>query len=214
MKEEPAITEELLTRWIDGVATAEENTHIESRSARHPALETERRAAMSLGNLLREHLPSSQEPPSADFFTSSVMSEIRRTSAVPPLRRSGTSWLERLRAPWFAPVASAALVAAGFMLWNTRHQQGAATAASNLYAPDPRVVATSYFSEEAGATVIDLDNLDALPNDREVRAFDIANSEPPAPGQPHVLFAAARPGEAVMVLSKDGREVPRISILH
>ena len=214
MKEEPAINEELLTRWIDGQTTPEENARMESMCAHQPELAAERQSASALGNLLRQHLPAAQEPPSPEFFNSGIMTEIRRSMPAPAAARSAPRWMEWLRSPWFAPAASAALVAVGFMAWQGRATTTPQAFVSTIYAPDPRVQASTFFSEEAGATVIDLQNLEALPNDREVRAFDIASSEPAAPGSPQILFAAARPEQPVMVLNLDSRETPRISVLQ
>ena len=119
-----------------------------------------------------------------------------------------------LRAQWFAPLASAAAVAVVFFVWNHREPSVAPGLLAQTYTPDPKVTASTYYSEEAGATVIDLHNLDAVPDDHEVRAFDVASAEPAEPGSPQVFYAANDDARPVLVLSRDGREAPRVSVVH
>jgi hypothetical protein len=184
------LNEELMTRWIDGHLTPD------------------------LGGLLRQHLPSVMEPPSPEFFTSRIMEEIKGASVVtlPVARPAGfRSWL---RQPWFAPLASAAAVALLFLAMNGARPGAAATSVARAYAPDPKVVANAFYSEEAGAVVIDLQGLEAVPDDREIRAYDVADAAPAAPGQPLVLHAATDPDRAILVLSPDASAGPRFRDLN
>lgn len=213
------LNEDLLTRWIDGQLTPEESALIEQQAALMPELQLEKEQASQLGDLLRTHLPAIQEPPSPEFFTSSIMEEIRRelpATGTTARKSRPPAWLRWLEIPWIAPLASAAAVAVGFMLWNNAAGTTAGPSGSPLaqtYTPDPKITASAWYSEEAEATVIDLQNLDAVPDDREIKAFDVASAEPSQPGEPTVLYAAGskRP---VMVLSKDARENPRITTLQ
>src|SRR5204862_1965431 len=112
-------------------------------------------------------------------------------------------WLNFLRTPWFAPLASAAVVAVAFLTWNhfVGGIAGAGGVAQSLtYTPDPTVVANAYYSAEAGATVIDLQHLTPVPNDREIKAFDVASSGPSIPGEPMVFVAANDANRVVFVL--------------
>ena len=209
------LNEDLLTRWVDGKLTLEEDALVAEQLAQSPELLRDKEAATRIGALLRAHLPLSLEPPSPEFFTSSIMEEIRRGNpgaplkAVLPSRRWG--WL---RARWFAPIVSAAAVAVAFMVWTDRPAPALPVQLAQTYTPDPKITANSYYSEEAEATVIDLQNLDAVPDDREIKAFDVASVEPAAPGMPQVFYAANDASRPVLVLSKDGRETPRVSLVH
>jgi hypothetical protein len=146
------------------------------------------------------------------------MDEVNRELPVRhPLKATGTSaakasWLSWFRVPWFPPLASAAAVAVAFLTWN--HYMGGATADGGIaqtltYAPDPNVVANSYYSAEAEATVIDLQNLPPVPNSREIRASDVAASaEPVGPGQPEIFYAASDATRPVFIRSSDAFDNP------
>lgn len=209
------LNEDLLTRWVDGHLTPEEAALVAEQSASTPGLLREKLAAAHIGALLREHLPVSLEPPSPEFFTSSIMEEIRRELPAAPVRAARASRLrDWLRTPWFAPIASAAVVAIAFMAWNHRADHAPPAQFAQTYTPDPKITANSYYSVEAEATVIDLQNLDAVPDEHQIKAYDVASAEPPAPGMPQVFYAANDTGRAVFVLSKNGRETPRVSDVH
>ncbi len=209
------LNEDLLTRWVDGHLTPEEAALVAEQSAQAPELLREKQAAAHIGALLREHLPVSLEPPSPEFFTSSIMEEIRRELPAAPVKAARPSRLpEWLRAPWFAPVASAAAVAVAFLAWNHRVAPAPSGLFAQAYTPDPKITANSYYSEEAEATVIDLQNLDAVPDEHEIKAFDVASAETSAPGMPRVFYAARDASRPVFILSKDGRETPRVSVVY
>ena len=213
------LNEELLTRWIDGQLTPEESARVAQQLAAAPELRREMEEASQLRTLLRAHLPVQAEPPSPEFFTSSVMEEIRRTTpegrpAAPVRRAGGASWLNWLRTPWFAPVASAAVLAVAFFIWRPAPAgAGSSELLAQAYTPDASIRATAYYSEEAAATVIDVQNV-TVPDDREIKAFDVASAEPPAPGEPQVLYAAHDAARPVMVLSLDNAQKPRVSLIH
>ena len=211
------LNEELMTRWIDGHLTPEEMVAVERALAVKPLMMREKESAQHLGGLLRQHLPSVMEPPSPEFFTSRIMEEIKGAPVVtlptvPVARPAGfRSWL---RQPWFAPLASAAAVALLFLAMNGARPGAAATRVARAYAPDPKVVANAFYSEEAGAVVIDLQGLEAVPDDREIRAYDVADAAPAAPGRPLVLHAANDPDRAILVLSPDASAGPRFRELN
>ena len=211
------LNEELMTRWLDGHLTPEELVAVERALAVKPMMMREKESAQHLGGLLRQHLPSVMEPPSPEFFTSRIMEEIKGAPVVtlpaaPVARPAGfRSWL---RQPWFAPLASAAAVALLFLAMNGARPGAAASSVARAYAPDPKVVANAFYSEEAGAVVIDLQGLEAVPDDREIRAYDVADAVPAAPGQPLVLHAANDPDRAILVLSPDASAGPRFRDLN
>ncbi len=211
------LNEELMTRWIDGQLTPEESATVERALVAEPALASEKDSAMQLGRMLRQHLPASVEPPSPEFFTNRIMEEIRGTPVgtprcEPSTRKSGLGSL--LNRSWFAPLASAAAVAVLFLTWNGMRAPQSASNVARVYAPDPNVVAHSYYSEDAGATVIDLKGLEAVPDDHEVRAYDVADASPASPGRPLVLHAAAQPGRAILVVTAEPGQGPRFHELN
>ncbi|HWB03343.1 MAG TPA: hypothetical protein VG796_09985 [Verrucomicrobiales bacterium] len=215
------LNEDQITRWIDGELPPKEASLFNQRADATPELLLQRDAASQLGELLRQHLPSKLEPPSPEFFTSSVMDEVTRdlpvkSATVAPVAKF-RNLFNFLRTPWFAPLASAAVVAVAFLTWNHFTGGGApggSVAATQTYAPDPNVVASAYYSADADATVIDLQNLTPVPNSREIRAFDVASVEPAAPGEPVIFYAANDSTRAVFVLSRDANHTPRIAAVN
>lgn len=213
------MNEELMTRWIDGQLSPAEQASVDRLLLNQPSLLREKETAQRLGGLLRGHLPATLEPPSPEFFTSRIMDEIHAGPALPVSKSTKTvekvsfwSWLRR---PWFAPLASAAAVALIFVSLNEARPAAAPSMeTARIYAPDPNVVARTFYSESAGATVIDLQGLTPVPDDQEIRAFDLASSGPTAPGQPQVFYAATDPGRAVLAVSSGADEAPRMKALH
>ena len=210
------INEDLLTRWIDGQLTPEEAARVEQHLATDPQFLRDKQGAVHVRSLLRTHLPASVEPPSPEFFTSSVMEEIRRevpaARSAPAKRES--AWRAWLRTPWFAPVASAAVVALAFILfWRPNRINPSVDLLAQAYTPDPSITATVYVSEEAEATVIDLQNA-TVPDNQNIEAFDVASADPPAPGEPQILFAASDTARPVMVLSLDSAQKPKVNVVR
>jgi hypothetical protein len=211
------VNEELMTRWIDGHLSAAEMEAVERAVAADPLLAREKDSAQRLGGLLRGHLPANLEPASPEFFTSRIMEEIQgvpllRTTAPSPARPGGVlSWL---KSAWFAPLASAAAVALLFLIANGSRTGAVRNDVARVYTPDPNVIANSYYSEEAGATVIDLTGLQAVPADREIKAYDIAEAAPAGRGKPQIFHAANDPGRAVLVLAPDTAEGPQFRELN
>ena len=210
--------EELMTRWIDGHLSPEEMATVERALSAAPMMAREKESAQFLGGLLRQHLPNTMEPPSPEFFTSRIMEEIQgapvvKTIAPAAARRSvdSVSWF---RQQWFAPLASAAAVALLFLTMNGSRFGSHSSTVARAYAPDPKVVVSTFYSEEAGATVIDLKGLDAVPDDREIRAYDVADASPASFGKPLVLHAASDPGRAIMVLAPTATGTPRFRDLN
>ena len=199
------LNEELMTRWIDGHLSPVEMAAVERALAAEPALVREKESARKLGGLLRQHLPATMEPPSPEFFTSRIMEEIQGApvmTATPSAPARGVvRAIPWFRQQWFAPFASAAAVALLFLATNGPRSVGNTSSVARAYAPDPNVVVCAFYSEAAGATVIDLKGLEAVPDDREIRAFDVADADAPTPGQPLVLHAANDPARAVLVLA-------------
>jgi anti-sigma factor RsiW len=210
------LNDDLFTRWIDGELPPKEASLLNERASATPELLLQKESVSQLGELLRKHLPAKLEPPSPEFFTSSVMDEVTRDLPARPVTvaRSSrvSSWLNFLRTPWFAPLASAAVVAVAFLTWNhfTGGTGTGGVAQTQAYAPDPNVVATAYYSSDAEATVIDLQHLAPVPDSRDIRAFDVASVEPATPGEPWTFYAASDATRPAFVLSKDVRGAPRI----
>jgi anti-sigma factor RsiW len=207
------MNEELLIRWVDGQLTREESARVEQYLAAEPDLRRGKDEAAQLRTLLRAHLPATVEPPSPEFFTSRVMEEIRRDTpaARAPEKKRASRWAW-LREEWFAPLASAAALVLIFIIWRPSVPVKEELLVQ-AYTPDPHITARAYYSDEAQATVIDLQNA-SVSDDRDIKAFDVASADPPAAGEPQVFYAANDSARPVMVLSLDSAEKPRVTIVH
>ena len=212
------LNEELMTRWIDGHLSPEEMAAVERAIAAEPLLAHEKESAQRLGGLLRQHLPAELEPPSSEFFTSRLMEEIKGAPVVETLaptgKRGAAARVAWFRQAWFPPLASAAAVALLFLAMNGSRSGESGPRTARAYAPDPKVIASAFYSEEASATVIDLKGLDAVPDDREIRAYDVAEAGPVTPGKPLVLHAANDPERAILVLAPGTSGTPRVHELN
>jgi hypothetical protein len=208
MNDEPNLPpqDEQLLRWIDRSLPEDQLKALDLSAT--PAWHEQRAASQLTGNLLRSSLPRTVELPSPDLFTSRIMEAVQRDAPATAPASNITPFPSRFR-QWFAPLASAALVAAGFLLWNANPHPRSSPVAET-YTPDSRVIARAYFSDDADATVIDLENLEAVPDSREIRAFNIASADPAAPGEPQIFYAANGTRKPVVVLSHDAASAPHL----
>lgn len=193
--------DEQLLRFMDGLDPHD-----------HPEWQQEKAAAQQLGQLLRSHLPSHAEPPSAEFFTSQIMAQITPAG---PVRAevSARAGLMDIFRRWFAPLATAAavLVVGGIMM---KRQAAGGSREAFAYTPIANVKATLDFNEEAGATVIDLTGLTAIPDAQEIKAFNVATSEAVVPGSTQRFLAANDPQKLLFVLFANDDGGPQIREVH
>jgi hypothetical protein len=137
----------------------------------------------ALGELLRR--TAAPELPYPDFFNAQLQRRIREEQvpapAAPPAR---VSWFERIfRSPWALAGAAAVLAAVAWMGWDNGGARGGNQVIS-LFSPESRTAPEVFFSEEAEATVILLDSVEAYPADRAIVAS--------VPAVGNVLVAAGR----------------------
>lgn len=187
-----------LLRFIDGLDTGV-----------HPEWNEEKASAEQLGRLLRSHLPSHAEPPSPEFFTSQIMAQVAPPAVVRAPAPAGGGLLDIFRR-WVAPLATAAavLVVGGIILKRDAANSGRE---SSAYTPIANVTATLKYNEAAGATVIDLSGLPAIPDDREIKAFNVASSEAVVPGATRRFYAANDPQKLVFVMFANDDGGPQIN---
>lgn len=165
--------ETLLARWLEDDLEGAELAAFERDIADDAGRFAERERIRALKRDLATLLPSSVEPPYPDFFNSRIERAIREQSgplAEPVARRSG--W----RAFWM-PATAVAGMALAFWLGTkagTRTEVVAAPAPPpveiaeapqpGLYTPERGVDAEWFSSEDAEATVIVLEGVDAIPD--------------------------------------------------
>ena len=199
------VSEEFLTRWIDGQVSEEEAERVGRSPEVAALLAREVDLARGVGGWRRELMPTALEPPGPEFFTRRVLEEIRGEVSLGVARGARRRWWKMA---WVAPMASAAAVALLFLAASGGRLGGGEPRVARAYAPDPKVLAHAFYSEAAEATVIDLEGLEPVPDGREIRAYAVAEAGPAVPGRGQ-LFHAANGGRAVLALVGEGAEGPR-----
>ena len=157
--------EELLTRWMDDVASNEDLRELEPVLAENPELHEEHADYVKLRDELKATLPAEVEPPYPDFFNSHLERLIRESNRAEKetSKAGGTrSWLWTL---WMAPAAAAAIVAAFILGMNTAHPDSpgvVSAAGSEVYSPLTNVSTVVMPNEIPGATVLLVSGLERL----------------------------------------------------
>jgi anti-sigma-K factor RskA len=199
--------DQLLARWLDNELSAEERTQFESMLAADPALREEAESMKKLGDALRANVTFEREVPHADFFNSQIQEAISAEQRAQARSKGGatsaTSWFSWLRTPW-AFAGAAAVLALGFFLLRS---DAARTEVVSLYAPSTGVQASVSYNEDAGATVLLLDGLEAIPADRDVAGINVHHSESDPEVATTTLFDEN--GGVLLVMATDAAGKPR-----
>ena len=205
----PPPDDQLLARWLDNELGAEERARFEAMLAADPALRQEADSMMGLGNALRAHVPFEREVPHADFFNSQIQEAIAADQRAHERSKGGASaavgWFGWLRTPW-ALAGVAAVLAAGFFL-RSGDTARVRTEIISLYAPNAGVQTAVSYNEDAEATVLLLDGLEAIPAERNVAGINVHHSETDADVATTTLFDEA--GGVLLVMAKDSAGKPR-----
>lgn len=167
----------LLARWLeDDLAEGELSARGADFSGDARLLEL-REVTRALRRDIGAALPSAEEPPYPEFFNRRVAARIRSTPVEPSAAPGGGVF----RRNWWMPLGAAAGMALAF--WAGTHSGGVgvspavrplvaetpveAAAEPRLYTPESGVDAEWFSSEEASATVIVLNGVDAIPDETE-----------------------------------------------
>ncbi len=202
-----------LIRWIDGEMNETERTAFEEHLKQDPALATEARQMRALSTILRAHLPAEMPVPHADFFNTQIEVRISQMALDDArAKQTGTNWgaaLQWLRQPWFALAGTAALAVLGFFLLNPATGDASESLILSSYTPNTNVQARTYHDNDAEATVLMLDGLDAVPAERKVSGISIQRSEV----EPELASTTMydNHGTAVLMISRDAFGNPMIT---
>jgi anti-sigma-K factor RskA len=195
-----------LIRFLDGEMSNTERACFETRMAVDPQLKTEVSLMQRMSADLRTHLPAEMPVPYADFFNSQIQVRIAQEESVTlPVVRS--SWFDWVRIPTLA-TAAAAVAIGGFMILQNQDQSASNSIVHSIYVPNPSVQARSFHSNEAQATVLILDGVEAMPSDRQMVSFHIERTETDQEMAITTLFGES--GQVVAVVAKDSRNQPRL----
>jgi anti-sigma factor RsiW len=192
-----------LALWLDDELEAAELAAFEKRVSDQPAHLAAREEVRKLRRLISAAVPASEEPPYPEFFNQRVASAIRRQVTVPADMPAGR--LRQSSRAWFMPLAACAGMALAFWLGTTRGDRAVAeidvTGAPKaipvepiLYTPEKGVHAEWFASQDASATVIVLNGVEAIPDStdfsetvflRQVREIDAtAGNHTPSETEP------------------------------
>ncbi|HSJ01477.1 MAG: anti-sigma factor [Verrucomicrobium sp.] len=202
--------DQLLARWLDGELSAEERVRFEAMMAADPSLREEADSLRQLGDLLRANVTLERPLPNADFFNSQIQEQIAadqraeervKTQATPS---SSGSWLSWLRMPWALGGLAAALAAGLFLMRPAT--PGAQTQVLSFYAPKTGIEASTYHNDAAGATILMLNGLESIPNDRNIVGINVHHSETDTEVATTTLFDDK--GGILLVMAKDASSKP------
>ncbi|MEQ1748494.1 MAG: hypothetical protein ABL974_03675 [Prosthecobacter sp.] len=193
-----------LSRWLDGEMTDAERASFSTRLAADPDLKAEVEMMQRMSSDLRAHLPAEMTVPYGDFFNSQI--QVRLAQEEPLIPEARASWLDWFRLPTLI-TASAAVAIAGFMIMQKGPAAGDSVVLS-IYVPNASVHARTFHSDEAQATVLMLDGVEAIPADRKIVGYHIERTETDQEVATTTLYGKS--GEVVLVVSKDARNQPRL----
>lgn len=177
MKTEP--DETMLTLWMDGELEGEELRQMEAWAADHPELLAERDAIRAMNAQISANVPSSIEPPYPDFFNQRILRAIEDEQATREVSTQATAAPKRGFWQWLAAPLAVGAMALCFYLGTQVNQPSpsaptVAVTSPSVYTPDGEVRANIFDSDDANATVIVLEGLEAIPDN-----LDMAGSPNP-----------------------------------
>ena len=199
--------DQLLARWLDNELSPAERTRFEAMLAADPALRAEAESMKQLGEALRANVEFEREVPHADFFNSQIQEAItadQRAQARGRGRAAGAaSWLDWLRSPLTLAGAAAVVLLGVFLL----RRDGPHTQILSLYAPNTAVVAAVSYHDDAQATVLLLEGLEAIPADHNIAGLNVHHSQTDPQVATTTLFDEQ--GGVLLVIAKDSAGRPR-----
>ncbi|MCX6857766.1 MAG: hypothetical protein NTV80_23015 [Verrucomicrobia bacterium] len=195
-----------LIRFLDGEMSDAERASFQARMDADPMLKSEVQMMQRMSADLRTHLPAEMPVPYADFFNSQIQVRISQEEPItlPAVR---ASWFDWIRIPTLM-TAAAAVAIGGFMVLQKQTTQTGNSVVHSIYVPNPSVQARTFHSEDAQATVLILEGVEAMPADRKIVGFHIERSESDQEVATTTLYGAQ--GQIVAVMAKDARNQPRL----
>lgn len=197
---------ERITRWLDGAMSDAEKTAFQKELLADPDLRSEIASLENLGGAVRAHASLEKPVPNADFFNSQIqerISEIRRADDRRHSAGAAVSWLGWLRAPWAIAGAAALLALGAFILLR---EGKVPTQVVSVYVPDPGVKASVNYDAAADATVLTLDGLSAIPDDKPISGLRVHHSDSDPEMASTTLYDAS--GKVLLVMATDSRSRP------
>lgn len=157
-----------LALWLDDELTGDDLAAMDAWAAKMPEQLAAREELRSFRKMMAGALPASEEPPYPDFFLSRVNQGIRDLQAAEkanaPASVSRPFWKS-----WLMPIAACAGMVLAFGIGRNTTDPGRPLALAPqfsplVYTPEEGVDAEWFASSNAGATVIVLQGVSAIPD--------------------------------------------------
>ena len=156
-----------LALWLDDELTGTDLSEMEAWAATRPEQLAAREELRSFRNMMAAHLPASEEPPYPDFFLSRINQGIRdlQATAAPAKPTAAVPFWKS----WVMPLAACAGMVLAFGIGKRSNEAaGALTVVPSVspvvYTPEEGVDAEWFASTGAGANVIVLEGVAAIPD--------------------------------------------------
>jgi hypothetical protein len=158
-----------LALWLDDELTGTELAEMDAWAAEQPEQLAAREELRGYKALMSEALPASEEPPYADFFLSRVNQGIRDLEQAEEKERAPATAVVPFWRSWLIPIAACAGMIFAFGIGrktvDPAHPLAVVPSAAPLvYTPEEGVDAEWFASSNAGATVIVLQGVNAIPD--------------------------------------------------
>ena len=157
-----------LAQWLDDELTGTDLTEMDAWAATRPEQLAAREDLRSFRNLMATNLPACQEPPYPDFFLSRVNQGIRDLQADGASTKTAATALSFWKS-WMMPIAACAGMVLAFGIGKRSSEASnvltvVPAATPVVYTPEEGVDAEWFASSGAGANVIVLEGVAAIPD--------------------------------------------------
>ncbi|MDB6137511.1 MAG: hypothetical protein JWO94_583 [Verrucomicrobiaceae bacterium] len=205
------LDEQELTRWLDGEMDAAETASFEARMRNDAALRSEAETLRQLCADVKMHFPK-KDLSHPDFFNSQIMErigELERQDVKAQEKRA--PWLGWLHRPWLAFAGAAAvLLLIGQVMFQQDPAPDTSTTVQNTYAPNGNIQPRAYHSNDANATVLELDGLEDIPADSKVVGYKVHHSDTNQQVATTTLYSDR--GDVLQVLAMNDASQPRMVV--
>ncbi len=157
-----------LAQWLDDELTGTDLTEMDAWAATRPEQLAAREDLRSFRNMMATNLPACQEPPYPDFFLSRVNQGIRDLQADGASTKTAATALSFWKS-WMMPIAACAGMVLAFGIGKRSSEASnvltvVPAATPVVYTPEEGVDAEWFASSGAGANVIVLEGVAAIPD--------------------------------------------------
>ncbi len=206
------LDEQELTRWLDGEMNAVETAAFEARLQLDPGLRAEAELMRQLCADVKAHFPKVEDVSHPEFFNSQILErigELERAEIRQQEKRS--PWLAWLHRPWLVVAGAAAvIILVAQVMFQPDSTADDATTVQSTYAPNGNIQPRTYHSNDANATVLELDGLEDIPADSKVVGYKVHHSNTDPMVARTTLYSDH--GEVLQVLAMNEDSQPHMTL--